>query len=200
MNWTTRRGSRWRCRKPRRLRQGRHSAQSRSAAFYALQRCHLERYIDGGWRTTQVELLSGVIKSQLADFNAVVTLGQGRQIEVAVFVRPTDPGASSARFHEAQSGARERPLLAKFARLPRPIQSAEFAAARVRLARQGEMEMREKEGEVTPRSQAGQSCFFARDQNSLTWRLGLKTSSFAITHFYDSRRARFSGRRRRHRT
>src|SRR5207245_7555662 len=71
-------------------------------SFEVFERRYFERHIDGARRASEIELLLRAVKSQLAHFHSVVPRRQSRQIEMAVFICPTDPGPPGARFHQTK--------------------------------------------------------------------------------------------------
>jgi hypothetical protein len=77
------------------LRRGRRS-------FDARERRNLERHVDRARSTPEIKLLRGIVKTDLAYFDSVVPCGQSRQIEVAVFIGPTDPGPPARCFDQTK--------------------------------------------------------------------------------------------------
>ncbi len=77
-------------------------------SFEVFERRNFERHIDRSRCFAQIEFLGGVLKSQLAHFHSVVPRRQSRQIEMAVFVCPTDPSPPGVRFHQTKIRAGNR--------------------------------------------------------------------------------------------
>ena len=70
--------------------------------FHGCERRNLESQVDCARTASEIELLRGVIKTELAYFDAVVPGGQARQIKAATFIGPTNPGARARCFDETE--------------------------------------------------------------------------------------------------